>query len=665
MAKSLVIVESPAKSKTINKILGKDYVVVASMGHIIDLPKNKMGIDVEKDFTPEYIVIPERRKYMAKLKKEAKTKEKIYLAPDPDREGEAISWHLKNALGKNKKVYRVSFDEITERAVKEAFKHPRDINQNLVRAQQARRMLDRIVGYSISPILWVKVTRGLSAGRVQSVAVRIIVDREMEIRQFVPKEYWEIEAVLKKRGIPNGEENPPFSAKLDKYDNKKIDIIVGNDAEMLVKKLENSEYVVKDIRDSKKKRNPLAPFTTSKLQQEAFNKLRYPVNRTMKIAQQLYEGLELGEEGSVGLITYMRTDSVKISKDAQSEARKYILDKFGHRYYPEMPNIYKSRKSAQEAHEAIRPTLPLREPDSMKEYLKPEQLKLYELIWNRFMSSQMKEAVYSVSNISIAAEKALFKATGTTVDFDGFLVMYAEDKEKDKKEVIPQLKKDEKLDLVKLLPSQHFTKPPARYSDASLVKVLEEKGIGRPSTYAPTILTIILRNYVKRISGYLHPTDLGEVVTELLVKHFPKILDMKFTAKMEDELDGIEQGEIDWLLVLKSFYSPFMHNIEQAKEHMKSIKKEGIKTDEICPTCGKPMIIKWGRRGRFMSCSAFPECRFAKSITTGVTCPQEGCGGELVERKSKRGAFYGCTNFPKCTFTTRRLPKDKTAEPEK
>ncbi|MCK4463525.1 MAG: type I DNA topoisomerase [Candidatus Omnitrophica bacterium] len=657
MSKGLVIVESPAKSRTINKILGKKYFVTSSMGHMIDLPKNKMGIDVDNDFKPEYKVIPERRKYLAKLKRETRKAKELYLAPDPDREGEAISWHLKNELGKNKKVYRVVFDEITEKAVKYAFEHPRDIDINLVKAQQARRILDRIVGYSISPILWKKVTRGLSAGRVQSVAVRLVVDREKEIRIFKPKEYWEIEAILKKR---IEEAHPPFTAKLEKYENNKIDLSSNKQAQEVLNSLKKADFIVKDIRESKKKRHALPPLTTSTLQQEAFNKLHFPVSRTMRIAQSIYEGLEIGKEGMVGLITYMRTDSVRISADAQKEARDYILNTFGKRYYPEVPNRYKSKKSAQEAHEAIRPTLPLREPESVKSYLKPDQFKLYTLIWNRFISSQMKEALYSQVFVSIMAGKYLFKAVGSNLMFDGFLILYKqeESKGKERKNIIPPLKRQEILQLVKLSPSQHFTKPPAHYSDASLVKALEQKGIGRPSTYAPIIWTIIFRNYVKRISGYLYPTELGEVVNELLVKHFPRILDIKFTAMMEDELDGIEQGKSDWLTVLKGFYSPFMRNVERAKETMKSIKREGIKTDEICPECRRPMIIKWGRRGKFLSCSGFPKCRFAKSITTGIKCPAEGCDGELIERRSKRGPFYGCTRYPKCTYTTRRLPKE-------
>ncbi|MFH1790511.1 MAG: type I DNA topoisomerase [Candidatus Omnitrophota bacterium] len=664
MSKSLVIVESPAKSKTINKILGKDFSVMSSMGHIVDLPKNKMGIDLEHGFKPEYIVIPDRRKHLAKLKKEARRGDTVYLAPDPDREGEAISWHLKNELGKNKKVYRVSFDEITERAVKNAFKHPRDIDMNLVKAQQARRILDRIVGYSISPILWRKVTKGLSAGRVQSIAVRLIVDRENEIRAFRPKEYWDIEAVLRKQVHSDHEHHYPFSAKLDRRDDKKLEIPDKEEAEGIIKELQKASFTVRDIKELKKRRNPSAPFTTSKLQQEAFNRLRFPASKTMRVAQTLYEGVTLGKEGEVGLITYMRTDSVKISVDAQKEAGEYILGKFGKRYYPDTPNVYRSKKTAQEAHEAIRPTLPLREPEKVREYLKPEQLKLYELIWNRFISSQMKPALYAITNVSITAGRYLFKASGSTLIFDGYLVLYRDEKDKEETNTIPPLKKEEPLDLLKLLPNQHFTKPPARYSDATLVKALEEKGVGRPSTYAPTISTICARNYVKRIVGYLQPTELGEAVTNLLVKHFPQILDIKFTAEMEDQLDDIEQDKVNWVDVLKKFYDPFAKAVEIAKTEMQNVRREGIKTDEFCPECGKPMIIKWGRKGRFMSCSAFPECRFAKSITTGVKCPQEGCEGELIERRSTRGVFYGCTKYPACKFTSRRLPKEPGKEKE-
>lgn len=662
MAKNLVIVESPAKAKTINKFLGKNYLVTASMGHIIDLPKSKLGVDVDNDFKPQYIVMTDRKKNLAALKKDIKDKQAVYLAADPDREGEAISWHLSNTLAdKTKKFYRVSFDEITKDAVLEAFKHPREIDMNLVNAQQARRILDRIVGYTLSPLLWKKVSRGLSAGRVQSVAVRLIVERELEIRKFVAQEYWDIEAELKRKADQPKEK---FTAKLDKYKDKKIEITKKDDADRTVNALKRETFIVGDIKEGKKKKNPYPPFTTSKLQQEAFNKLRYSGAKTMHIAQTLYEGVEIGKEGSVGLITYMRTDSVKISKDAQAKAKDYILEKFGKKYYPEVPNVYKSRKSAQEAHEAIRPALPLREPDAVKDWLSPEQLKLYQLIWNRFISSQMSPAIYSQTTVDIKAGDYLLKTGATKIVFDGYTAVYEiqepKEGEEENKNKLPELSVDEPLDLLGLLPNQHFTKPPPRYSDATLVKALEELGIGRPSTYAPIIQTITSRDYVTRESGYFRPTDLGVIVTELLIQHFPKVLDVEFTAKMEDELDGIEEGEADWLIVMRSFYSPFIHSVEKAKLEMKDVKKEITATDEICNLCGKPMIIKWGRRGKFLSCSDYPTCKNAKSITTGVKCPS-GCGGELVLRRSRRGPFYGCTGYPKCTFTARKLPEKEAA----
>ena len=662
MSKNLVIVESPAKAKTINKFLGKNYTVVASMGHIIDLPKSKLGVDVENDFKPQYVVMADRKKHLAALKKEAKGKETIYLAADPDREGEAISWHIGTALhDPKKKCYRVEFDEITKDAVLNAFKHPRDINMNLVNAQQARRILDRIVGYTLSPILWKKVARGLSAGRVQSVAVRLIVEREEEIKKFNPQEYWDIDAELKRKADTPAEK---FKARLEKYKNEKIEIKKKDEADRITHALKRETFVVGDIKESKKKKNPYPPFTTSKLQQEAFNKLRFSGARTMHIAQTLYEGVEIGKEDSVGLITYMRTDSVKISKDAQADARQYILEKFGKKYYPEIPNVYKSKKGAQEAHEACRPTLPLREPNSIKDSLTPDQFKLYQLIWNRFIASQMSPAIYSQTTIDIKAGEYLFKTGAMKVVFDGYTAVYADAEEKEDesaKNKLPELSVGLPLDLLSLLPSQHFTKPPPRYSDASLVKALEELGIGRPSTYAPIIQTITARDYVRRESGYFHPTELGIIVMQLLMKHFPKILDVEFTAKMEDELDGIEEGEADWLIVLRSFYSPFMHTVEAARLEMKDVKKEVIATKEICNLCGKPMVIKWGRRGKFLSCSDYPTCKNAKSITSGVKCPT-GCGGELVARRSKRGSFYGCSLYPKCTYIAKKLPEEQGAE---
>ncbi len=657
MTKKLVIVESPAKSNTINKFLGRDYLVTSSMGHLVDLPQERMGIDIENDFKPEYVIIPKRKKYLTKLKKEAEGKTELYLAPDPDREGEAISWHLANLLGKGRKVFRVSFDEITKDAVSEAFRNPhKSIDMNKVNAQQARRLLDRIVGYSLSPLLWKKVTRGLSAGRVQSVAVRLVVERERAIKAFVPDEYWEIEAHLKRLK----DERRSFTAKLEKIDDKKSDIKTEGSAKEILEDIKKEEFVVSNIKESKKKRRPSPPFTTSVLQQDAFNKLHFPVNRTMRIAQQLYEGVELQRGESVGLITYMRTDSVRISQNGQHAAGEFIIRRYGKGYCPPRPNIYKSKKSAQEAHEAIRPTLPLREPGSVREFLTPDQFKLYELIWDRFLASQMSPALLSLTQVDINAGKYLFRASGTKVIFDGFMVIY---KTKEKgKEVwkLPHLIVGEKLNLIDLLPSQHFTKPPPRYSDASLVKDLEEKGIGRPSTYAPIIYTIVLRNYVKREKGYLYPTELGIIVNDLLIEHFPTVLNVKFTATMEEELDDIEDGKIKWVDVLKDFYGPFTENLKRAQLAMESVKKKVIATDEVCEKCGKPMVIKWGRRGKFLSCSAFPECKNARSITTGVKCPNPGCDGELVERRSKKRGrlFYGCSKYPKCTYTANKLPEE-------
>lgn len=667
MAKKLVIVESPAKSKTINKFLGDDYSVASSMGHIVDLPKERMGIDIENDFKPEYVVIPQRKKYLSQLKKEMSGKTELYLAPDPDREGEAISWHLANLLGKGKAVYRVSFNEITKDAVLEAFKNrSKSIDMNRVNAQQARRLLDRLVGYSLSPLLWKKVTRGLSAGRVQSVAVRLIVERERAIKAFVPQEYWEIEASLKKKE----EERRSFVANLEKIDDKKCDIKTEQDIKDIIDQINKEKFIVSNIKESKKRRTPPPPLNTSMMQQDSFNKLRFHVDRTMRLAQQLYEGIELDKGESVGLITYMRTDSLRIAKNGQDAARVYIAKKYGNNYCPPKPHIYKSKKSAQEAHEAIRPTLPLREPESVKKFLTPDQYKLYELIWNRFIASQMSQALLSLTQVEIKAGRFLFRASGTNVIFDGFMAVYKVEPKKDpddrRKEIwkLPLLEVGEALDLIKLKPSQHFTKSPPRYSDASLVKDLEDKGIGRPSTYAPILYTIILRNYVKRERGYLYPTDLGIIVNDLLIQHFPKIVNAKFTATMEEALDEIEDGKINWISVLKDFYGPFAKSVQRAQTAMKDVNKAAVKTDEVCEKCGRGMVIKWGRRGKFLSCSGFPECRNARSISTGIKCPNPGCGGELVERRSRnRGRlFYGCTDYPKCTYTTNRLPEKKNEE---
>ncbi|RKY42205.1 MAG: type I DNA topoisomerase [Candidatus Makaraimicrobium thalassicum] len=661
-SKFLVIVESPAKSKTINKIMGKEYKVVASMGHIIDLPVSSMGIDFENDFKPEYTVIKGRKKYLTSLKKEAKGSKAIYLAADPDREGEAICWHLRNQLEKSKAgIYRVSFDEITKKAVRAAFQHPRQVDMNKVNAQQARRILDRLVGYSLSPLLWQKITRGLSAGRVQSVAVKLIVEREEDIRKFKTQEYWSIDAVLrKKRGESPVEEEPPvFKAKLIKYKGEKIHIPDQKSVDEIVSRLDGEKFIVTDISRKGKKSYPRSPYITSVLQQDAFNKLNFSASKTMRTAQLLYEGIELGEEGSVGLITYMRTDSVRISDDARKEVRQYILDKYGEKYCPSKPPEYKSRKRAQEAHEAIRPTLPLRSPEQVRSYLGPDEFKLYDLIWKRFVASQMTNALFSVLAVSIDAGDYRFRAGGAQLIFDGFLCLYRETAEReDGMTEIPPLEPGEETDLEDIITEQHFTKPPPRYTDASLVKVLEEKGIGRPSTYAPIIRTIINRHYIKRIGRSIQPTELGELVNRLLVDNFPDIVDDEFTARMENELDEIEEGQREWVSILRDFYSSFEKKLEEAKERMSSVKRQVVKTDQVCEKCGSPMVIKWGRRGRFLSCSRFPACKNARSITTGVKCPEQGCDGELVERKSRRGMFYGCTRYPECTYTTRKLPAE-------
>jgi DNA topoisomerase-1 len=662
MSKVLVIVESPAKAKTINKIVGKDYTVESSMGHVVDLRGSSMSVDIENNFAPQYHILPGRKKIIDGLKKVSKDKKDLYLATDPDREGEAISWHLSNLLGKGKNVHRVVFHEITPGAVKEAFLHPTRIDMNLVNAQQARRILDRLVGYSLSPLLWKKVGRGLSAGRVQSVAVKLIVEREKEIKNFIPQEYWEIEAELAKKKPETRDQKPDetFKARLEKIGEEKAEIKKKEEAEGLVEKIKREEFVVSRIEIKEKKKNPQAPFTTSKLQQEAFNKLRFSAQKTMKTAQQLYEGLDIGKEETVGLITYMRTDSVRVSEGSIKEAREFIRKKYGDGFLPEIPNQYKSKKAAQEAHEAIRPTSILREPEKIKPYLSPDQYKLYELIWRKFVASQMNPAVLEVTSVDINAGIYLFRATGSKVPFPGYLIVYSEDEPQEN--TLPSLKEGEKLKLINLIPSQHFTKPPPRYSDASLVKALEEEGIGRPSTYAPIIQTIISRDYVRRNQGYFYPTEMGTIVTELLQESFPKILDIGFTAEMEEELDEIEEGKRDWVGILKDFYGPFKKTLNIAQVSMRNVKKEVVLTDEVCEQCGRKFVIKWGRRGKFLSCSGYPECKNAKSITTGVKCPNEGCIGELVERKSRRGFFYGCSNYPNCKFTARKLPTKEVTD---
>jgi DNA topoisomerase I len=650
-SKKLVIVESPTKAKTISRILGKDYEVVSSMGHLIDLPKKELGVDIEKDFEPSYVVIFGRKKLVTQLKKEGVKADTIYIATDPDREGEAIGWHIQDRLFKGKEVFRVNFHEITPTAVKNAFTHPRPFDHNMVQAQVARRILDRIVGYFLSPLLWKKIARGLSAGRVQSVALRLIVEREKQIQAFIPKEYWEIEAQLSKK-----DPSAAFTAKLDKIDGQKAEINNKDQAEELVSRINTGSFTVKEIKTAEKKRYADPPFITSTLQQEGFNKLKFNATKTMILAQQLYEGIDIGEEAPVGLITYMRTDSTNVAKDAIEQVRSLIAGAFGKDYLPDTPPVYKTKKFAQEAHEAIRPTLIDRKPESLKNFLTAEQYELYELIYNRFVGSQMSPARYLATSVAIENGKFLFNASGSTPIFDGFSALYNKNGQDQEKNNIPALEKDEMLDLLKLEPSQHFTKPPARFSDSSLVKIMEEEGIGRPSTYAPIISTLILRGYVHRMRGYLHPTELGFKVCDMLIQYFPEIMDVQFTADMEGELDDVEEGKIARGKVLLDFYTPFKASFDFAQDN---IKKEVVTTDEICDKCGKPMIIKWGRKGKFLSCSDFPACKNAKSITSGVKCPQAECGGELVQRRSKRGFFYGCTNYPKCTFISKELPGEK------
>jgi len=665
MSKNLVIVESPTKAKTISKILGEDFVVVSSMGHIIDLPAKKLGVDVENKFKPDYVVIPGRKKLLTQLKKDAKDKENIYVATDPDREGEAIGWQIKEKIFKTKNVYRVSFHEITPHAVSEAFKHAREFDHNMIEAQVGRRVLDRIVGYFLSPLLWKKIARGLSAGRVQSVALKLITERERLIQKFTAAEYWEISAELFKPKI-SGESN--FLAKLQKSGDQKIEIKCKLDAENICNELQGKEFKVLEIKKTQKKRNPSAPFITSTMQQEAFNKYRYSASKTMLIAQQLYEGIDIGEDNPVGLITYMRTDSPNVAPEAILEVREHIGRSFSKDFLPEKPNVFKVKKSAQEAHEAIRPSYMSRAPESLKDFLNHDQYRLYELIYNRFLASQMKPAEFLATSVDIVADKYLFVANGSHLLFEGFLAAYDkddentegqedEDNEKEKaKNLIPPLEQGEILGLTKLEPSQHFTKPPARFSDSSLIKALEEEGIGRPSTYAPIIYTLILRDYVRRIKGYLNPTELGFKVCDMLVVYFPKIMDIQFTARLEEELDQIAEGQLSKEKVLDDFYAPFKVSLDFAQAN---IVKEVIQSDQVCDKCAKPMIVKWGRRGKFLSCSDFPTCKNSKSIGSGVKCPQENCGGELIERRSKRGFFYGCSNFPNCTFTSRTLPEDK------
>ncbi len=696
MPKGLLIVESPTKVKTLQKFLGNEYLIKASVGHIKDLPENELGVDIEDDFKPHYVILPGKAKIIRELKKASREVKEIYLGPDPDREGEAIAWHIAEEIGeKGKNIYRVLFHEITEKAVLEALQKPGKLQPSKYEAQQARRILDRLVGYQVSPLLWEKVRRGLSAGRVQTVAVRIICEREREIQSFVPEEYWSLTATLRGKGSTTS-----FDAKLVKWKGKKVKIANEAEAMAIKKTLESLPFRVTKIIQQERERHPLPPFITSRLQQEAFRKLNFSAQKTMRIAQELYEGVSLGKMGQVGLITYMRTDSVRVATEAVHHVREWIKKQFGETYLPPKPNHYRSRKGAQEAHEAIRPTSMELEPEKIRPHLTKDQFELYKLIWDRFVASQMVPARFLQTQVEIQSGEALFSATGSIPLFLGFMALYVESEdnhEGDKEESLPPLSEGEVLDLLALTPKQHFTQPPYRFSEATLIKELEEKGIGRPSTYATILSTIKEKGYVRLEKGRFVPTELGFVVNDLLVVHFPEIFDVEFTAQMEESLDQIEEEKKGWVETLREFYSHFRKDLEMAKVSMRNMKAEVIPTDEKCERCGSKMVRRWGRRGYFLACSKYPDCRytkdlneagvsmeetdtrcqqcgspmvikngkfgrflacsnypactFTKSLTTGVACPQENCDGMIVERKSRKGkVFYSCTNYPHCTF---------------
>ncbi|MBB6019335.1 DNA topoisomerase-1 [Paenibacillus sp. JGP012] len=659
MADALVIVESPSKAKTIGKYLGSKFIVKASMGHVRDLPKSQIGVEVENDFNPKYITIRGKGSVLKELKDARKKVKKVYLAADPDREGEAIAWHLAHALELDDTAdCRVVFNEITKQAVKDAFKTPRKINMDLVNAQQARRILDRLVGYKISPLLWKKVKKGLSAGRVQSVAVKIILDRENEIDEFEPEEYWSITAKLSADGNP-------FEAKFHKLNGTKTEL--GSEAEVqaILKQIEGADFTIKEVKEKERTRNPSAPFTTSSLQQEAARKLNFRASKTMSVAQQLYEGVDLGKEGTVGLITYMRTDSTRIAASAQEEAKEYIIGKYGETFAPESPRNYSKKASnAQDAHEAIRPTSVLRDPDSIKSFMSRDQFRLYKLIWERFVASQMSSAILDTLSVDIAAGDTIFRAAGSKVRFQGFMKVYVEgndDGTTEEDRLLPPLKSGDVLEKQEIEPKQHFTQPPPRYTEARLVKTLEELGIGRPSTYAPTLETIQKRGYVAIEEKKFMPTELGELVIEQMEEFFPEILNVEFTANMEGDLDHVEEGSEDWVKVLAEFYESFEKRLEFAEEEMKEIEIEDEVSDEICEKCGKPLVYKLGRFGKFLACSGFPDCRNTKPIIKdiGVTCPK--CKeGHVVERRSKKGRiFYGCDKYPECDFVSWDKPSAK------
>jgi DNA topoisomerase-1 len=709
MAKSLLIVESPTKAKTLGRYLGKNFIVKASVGHIKDLPKNKLGIDLEHDFRPEYGIIRGKKKVVNELNEAVGNVDAIYLGPDPDREGEAIAWHIAEEINvKDKPVYRVLFYELTHKAIEEALAHPHMLNKSLYEAQQARRILDRLVGYQISPILWEKVKRGLSAGRVQSVALRLICERETDIRKFDAEEYWTIAAHLTPAGSDGQSGSAAFSAQLLRCGKKKCKISSGDEAHRLVEEVKPLVYTVSKVERKKKNRSPAPPFITSTLQQDAARKLRFSAKQTMRTAQKLYEGIELGEEGAVGLITYMRTDSARLSQDAVKAAREYIEQTWGKDHLPSKPVVYKTKKSAQDAHEAIRPTDVNRTPQAMAQYLGREELSLYTLIWKRFVACQMAPAVVNQTTIDVAAGDYIFRATGSVIEFKGFMTLYVESRDESDgsetagEEFLPELTEGQGLTLLDLLSKQHFTQPPPRYSEASLIKELEDLGIGRPSTYATILSTIVEREYVTLQKQRLYPTELGWIINILLVENFPNILDVDFTAKMEKSLDEIESGEHPYVELLSEFYEQFAKTLSSAQANMLNLRTAGWPTDlecpecrrplgirlsrngpfiacsgypecsfssdyerdekgnirllkaastgETCEKCGRPMVLKRGRFGAFLACSGYPECKTTRSPTMGVPCPQEGCSGEMVERITRKGRrFYGCNRYPDCT----------------
>lgn len=659
MADSLVIVESPAKAKTIGKYLGSKFIVKASMGHIRDLPKSQIGVEVDRNFEPKYITIRGKGSILKELKDASKKVKKIYLAADPDREGEAIAWHLAHYLDVGpEELCRVVFNEITKDAVKDAFKTPRRINQDLVNAQQARRILDRLVGYKISPLLWKKVKKGLSAGRVQSVAVKLIQDRENEIKAFEPEEYWSITVVLDAG-------KTVFEAKYHSINGEKKELHSQEDVDLILAAMGSDAFTVKEVKEKERQRNPSPPFITSSMQQEAARKLNFRASKTMSVAQQLYEGIDLGKEGTVGLITYMRTDSTRISPVAQEEAKDFIFNKYGPAFYPETPRLYtKKNANAQDAHEGIRPTSVLREPDQMKAFLSKDQYRLYKLVWDRFVASQMASAVLDTMTIDLTAGETVFRANGSKMKFAGFMKVYVEsndDGTTEEDKLLPPLSKGDSLQKQTVDPKQHFTQPPPRYTEARLVRALEEMGIGRPSTYAPTLETIQKRGYVAIEEKKFVPTELGELVIQLMQEFFPEILDIEFTAHMEEELDFVEEGKEDWVRVLDTFYTSFEKRLIFAEEEMKEIEIQDEISDEICEKCGKHLVYKMGRFGKFLACSGFPDCRNTKPIIKdiGVTCPT--CHtGKIVERRSKKGrVFYGCDQYPACDFVSWDKPVNK------